>query len=242
MAESEMPAAAPEEATADKAPKETTTTSAAPAVKKDGAADDSTGPLTIAQYSQLYAVSRNPFGLAAILPLILFAFIGLEIGLLANIDVDKLLGGFMIVSTGLLLIPAVVLKGFITFDDKGINMRFGKQTLSASCDKVAVLTYEQDSGVCVLLKGQTQSRPKIRVAGGLHAEDGGEAIIPIRFFGDRRFAILYEVRDRVPESAWKHALQQAQPGSSRRPLIIYGLTVLFGIGCMIAVAVAVSPR
>lgn len=198
--------------------------------------------LTIAKYSQLYAVSRNPFGLAAVLPLVLFSFIGLEVGLLTSVPVDKLMAAFMIITAGLLLIPAVVLKGYITFDDEGIALRFGKRTLSASWDKVAGLTYEQDSGVCVLLKGQTQSQPRIRLAGGLHADENGEAVIPIRFFGDRRFAILYEVRDRVPESAWKHALQQAQPGSSRRPLIIYSLTVLFAIGCMVAVAVAIAGR
>ena len=204
-------------------------------------------PMSIARYSQLYAVSRNPFGLALILPLIVFSFIGLEAVLLIVIawgdfnyaSAKTILTGFLIITTGLMLIPAVVLRGYITFDDKGIEMRYAKQRLAATWDKVAGLTYERDSGVCVLLKGQEQSQPKITVAGGLRAREGGEAVIPIRFFGDRRFAILYEVRDRVPESAWKHALQQAQPGGSRRPLIIYALTVAFGAACMVAVAIAV---
>ncbi len=194
--------------------------------------------MTIAEYAQLYSVSRNPFGIAAVLPLIIFAFIGLEVGVLYNVATDQLLGAFMIVSTGLLLIPAVVLRGDVTFDDEGIQLRYGKRSITAPWNCVQGLSFRRDCGVCVVLKGQTQTAERIRIPGGLEATRGGEAFIPLRFFGDRRFAILYEIRDRVPAGAWQNALANERPPSSRRPLLVYGLTVLFGAAAMIAVAIA----
>jgi hypothetical protein len=212
------------------------TAAAKPVATTSGSSAGTRAPMTIAQYSQMYTVSRNPFGPAAILPALVLAFLALEIGLIYNWSINELLGGFLIICTGLLLVPAVALRGSITFDDQGITFRNGKKSITATWNQVTGLTYDRDSGVCVSLKGQTQSQPVIRSAGGLRAAEG-EAVIPIRYFGDRRFAILYEIRDRVPESAWREALSHAESPASKRPLIIYAGVVLLGIGSIVAVAI-----
>lgn len=215
----------------------------APSDSPSGTSSDRTN---IADFAQMYALSRNPFGIGAILPMILLAFIGLEGFLLAinggvfgsNPDPQvyyRLVGGFGVITTGLLLIPAVVLRGEITFDGRGITMSVGRNRIEATWDQVVGLVYTQDAGVCVKTRGQRQTRPSIRTAGGLKAADG-EALIPIRLFGDRRFSILYEIRDRVPEAAWRPALEAADPPGTRRPIAVYTLAVLLGILSVTAVA------
>ena len=63
--------------------------------------------------------------------------------------------------------------------------------------------------------------------------------IPLRMFGDRQFSILYDIRDRLPETTWQPALQQVRERSPLMNLAIYAGVVLVSAGAIIAVAVAV---
>ena len=124
----------------------------------------------------------------------------------------------------LLLIPAVSLKGSLSLTHDGITFERGKHHLTASWEQVQGIVNRRDAGLCLVIKNPQTTRPDWRLPGGFGVS-GGEARIPLRFFGDRQFSILYDIRDRLPESAWRPALEKAQARGTWRILAVYGGTV-----------------
>jgi hypothetical protein len=197
-----------------------------------------------------YAVSRNPFVIWAILPLITLSFIGLAFAEMIGDDtvVINWFGNqvatsitviaFVIVTLGLLLIPAVTLKGSLNLTHDGVTFERGKDHLTAAWDQVTGLTYRRDAGLCMTIEGAQQTRPSMRLPGGFNAT-AGSVRIPLRMFGDRQFSILYDIRDRLHETSWLPALQQVKERSPRMNLAIYAVVMLICSGAMIAVAVSV---
>jgi hypothetical protein len=59
-------------------------------------------------------------------------------------------------------------------------------------------------------------------------------------FGDRQFSILYDVRDRLPESAWRDAVERANARSTPRIQAVYAITVAICGAAMFAVMYAVT--
>jgi hypothetical protein len=210
------------------------------------------GRLRLTYPTRGYAVSRNPFVVWAVLPSITMAFIGLAIAEFFGDDtvVINWLGNstvtsitviaFVIVVLGLLLIPAVTLKGSLNLTHDGVTFERGRDHLTAGWDQVTGLIYRRDAGLCLAMEGAQQTRPSLRLPGGFNATKGSVRI-PLRMFGDRQFSILYDVRDRLPEQSWLPAVQKVKDRSPRMTLAVYAAVVLVCAGAMIAVAIAVSP-
>ncbi len=210
------------------------------------------GRLRLTYPTRGYAVSRNPFAIWAVLPLITMAFVGLAVAeLLGDYNVvvswfgnlaptSLTVVAFVIVSLGLLLIPAVTLKGSLNLTHDGVTFERGRHHLTASWEQVTGLVYRRDAGLCLAMTGAQQTRSPMRLPGGFNATDG-EVRIPLRMFGDRQFSILYDVRERLPEKTWLPALTQVKERSPLMNLAIYAGVVLISAGAIIAVAVTVSP-
>ena len=210
------------------------------------------GRLRLSYPTRGYAVSRNPFAIWAVLPLITLAFAGLAIAELMG-DYDVVVNwfgnltptsitvvAFVIVTLGLLLIPAVTLKGSLNLTHDGVTFERGKHHLTAGWEQVTGLVYRRDAGLCLAIEGAQQTISPMRLAGGFNATNG-KVRIPLRMFGDRQFSILYDVRDRLPEQSWLPALRQVKERSPLMNLAVYAGVVLISAGAIIAVAVAVSP-
>ena len=210
------------------------------------------GRLRLAHPTRGYAVTRNPFAIWAVLPLITLTFIGLAIAeffgddtvvvsaFSSNTVVSITVVAFLIVTLGLLLIPAVTLKGSINFSHDGITFERGRDHLTAGWDELVGLAYRRGAGLCLALEGAQQTRRSMRLPGGFRAVDGS-VLIPLRMFGDRQFSILYDVRDRLPEARWLPAVRRVKERSSRMNLLILGGVVLVCAGAVIATGIAVSP-
>lgn len=210
------------------------------------------GRLRLAYPTRGYAVSRNPFTIWALLPAITLAFAGLAVAeffgddtvvvnWLGNSSVTSITAiAFVIVVLGLLLVAAVTLRGSLNLTHDGVTFESGKDHLTAGWDQVTGLVYRRDAGLCLALEGAQQTRPSLRLPGGFNATKGSVRI-PLRMFGDRRFSILYDIRDRLPEESWLPAVQRVRERSAQMTLAVYAMVVLISAGAMIAVAIAVTP-
>jgi hypothetical protein len=210
------------------------------------------GRLRLTYPTRGYAVTRNPFAIGAVLPLISLAFLGLAAADFAGERVVVLswfgnltpisitVAVFAIVTLGVLLIPAVTLKGSLNLTHDGVTFERGKDHLTAGWEQVTGLVHRRDAGLCITIKGARQTRRRIRLAGGFDATDGAVRI-PLRMFGDRQFSILYDVRERLPEATWLPAVQATTQRSPRLNLANYAAVVLICAGAMIAVALTVLP-
>jgi len=219
----------------------------------------STAPLTRSVNGRLrltyptrgYAVTRNPFAIGAILPLVVLSFIGLAFVELVTTDSGVIINWagnlsvtsvpaivFTIVTLGLLLIPAVALKGSINLTHDGVTFERGKDHLTADWNQVTGLVYRRDAGLCLTMEGARQTKEVMRLPGGFNATRGSVRI-PLRMFGDRQFSILYDIRERLPEESWAPALSQVKERSPRLNLMVYGGTVVFASLAVIAVAISV---
>ncbi len=210
------------------------------------------GRLRLTYPTRGYAVSRNPFAIWAVLPLLTMAFAGLAIaeflgdysvvvnwfGAVAPISLT--VTAFLVVTLGLLLVPAITLKGSLNLSHDGVTFERGKQHLTASWEQVTGLVYRRDAGLCLTMEGAQQTTPRMRLAGGFDAV-AGAVRIPLRMFGDRQFSILYDIRERLPEASWLPAVQKVRERSPRMNLAIYAAVVLISAGAIIAVAMAI-PR
>ena len=61
-------------------------------------------------------------------------------------------GGFLMVTLGLLLIPAVSLKGSLSLTHDGITFERGKDHLTASWEQVQAIVNRRDAGLCLVIK------------------------------------------------------------------------------------------
>lgn len=181
-----------------------------------------------------YTVTRNPFAIWEVLPAIVLCFAGLAIamqfinnGYLATIA----LGGFIVATLGVLLVPAISLKGTLNVTPEGIIFQRGKESVTASWSQVAAVVNRRDCGLTLIVNNAQQTSRRIRVPGGFHA-DNGAVRIPLRMFGDRQFSILYDIRDRLPEAVWRDALEEAGKRSTTEILLVYAGMVAF---CSLAV-------
>lgn len=210
------------------------------------------GRLRLTYPTRGYAVTRNPFAIWSVLPLLTLAFIGLAIAVHFG-DYDVVINrfgnlaptsltvvAFVTVALGLLLIPAVTLKGSLNLTHDGVAFERGKNHLTASWEQVTGLVYRRDAGLCLAIEGAQQTASPMRLPGGFNATDG-TVRIPLRMFGDRQFSILYDLRERLPEASWLPALRRVTERSPRMNLAIYAAIVLISAGAVIAVAVAVTP-
>ncbi len=181
--------------------------------------------LNLVHPTRAYSVTGNPFAVSAILPLLLATFLGVELAVVFNADPVVTSGALMIVAMGLLLIPAVAMRGNITLSHEGISFVRGKHHLTADWNHVAGLVAHADSGVCIEILKPEMDVARIKGPGGLRADRGDRAYIPLRYFGDRRYSILYDIRERLPEQRWKDVLSRASERGTTRIQIVYGLTV-----------------
>src|SRR5438270_10370460 len=86
------------------------------------------GPLRLLHPTRAYAVTRNPFAIWAVLPSLTLAFAGLAFAMLFITDAYTAgiaVSAFMVVTAGLLLIPAVSLKGTLNLTHDGITYARG---------------------------------------------------------------------------------------------------------------------
>jgi hypothetical protein len=208
------------------------------------------GRLRLTHPTRGYAVTRNPFAIPAILPLVTLAFAGLAIaehfgdyqvyvGTFGNVSATSItVAAFLIVICGLLLIPALTLKGSLNLTHDGVTFERGKSHLTASWSEVTGLVHRFDSGLCLTFEGAQQTSPRMRLPGGFTAIDGSVRI-PLRMFGDRQFSIIYDLRDRLPEASWLPALEKVEQRSVSRTLAVYAGVVLFGIGVMTALTYSI---
>jgi hypothetical protein len=200
------------------------------------------GQLRLTHPTRGYAVTRNPFAVWSILPSITLAFAGLAIAVpfindayIASIAVSA----FLAVTTGLLLIPAVALRGSLNLTHDGVTFARGKHHLTAGWDQVTGVIYRRDAGLCLVFRDPQQTKAVMKLPGGFSARDE-EARIPLRMFGDRQFSILYDIRDRLPEAAWRPALERADNRSQLRILAVYAATVAVCGASMFAVMYSVT--
>ena len=209
------------------------------------------GRLRLTYPTRGYAVTRNPFAIGAILPLIVGSFLGLALvefvtndqGVIinwnGNLSVTSVPAmAFTVVALGLLLIPAVALKGSLNLTHDGVTFERGKDHLTADWDQVTGLVYRRDAGLCLTMEGARQTREVMRLPGGFNATRGSVRI-PLRMFGDRQFSILYDIRERLPEQSWAPALEQVKERTPAMNLLVYGGVVAFSSLAIIAVAIAV---
>jgi hypothetical protein len=186
-----------------------------------------------------YHVTRNPFAIAAVLPLLVAAFIGLDLAVLAGVDQVVACGAFLVVTTGLLAISATTLRGSLVMNHDGITFHRGKEHFTASWDDVTGITYRQGAGLCLEMTGVQQSVPKMRAPGGFSGVNGVVSL-PLRLFGDRQHAMLYDIRDRLPSTAIDDAVKQASTWTTKRCLIAYAGVTAIVIGAIAATAIAFS--
>jgi hypothetical protein len=208
------------------------------------------GRLRLTHPTRGYAVTRNPFAIPAILPLVTLAFAALAIAehfgdyqvtlsAFGNVSATSItVAAFLIISCGILLIPAVALKGSLNLTHDGVTFERGSEHLTASWKEVTGLVHRFDSGLCLTFEGAQQTRPTMRLPGGFSAVNGSVRI-PLRMFGDRQFSIIYDLRDRLPEASWLPALHSVEQRSVMRNLAVYSAAVLIGVGAMAAVAYSI---
>ncbi len=205
-----------------------------------------TGRLTLTHPVRAYAMTRNPFAIAAVLPLIVMAVLGVEVALLFEADPYAICGGLLVATAGLLLIPAINLRGSLTLTHDGVSFERGKQGFTAPWEHIAGLVYRRESGVCLeVVHPEIYSTKKngvkgIRMPGGLRAEPGKSAIVPLRLFGDRQFSILYDVRERLPQDRCREALDRASIRGSGRILAVYALTTAICCAALFASMYAIT--
>ena len=208
------------------------------------------GELRLSYPSRGYAVTRNPFAIWSVLPAIVLAFVALGIaefigdysvflGDSPMMAVDVTVVTFLIVTLGLLLIPAVVLKGSINLTHDGVTFERGKDHLTAGWDQIVGLANRNDAGLCLMIRNPQMTTPKIKLPGGFYA-DQTMAQIPLRMFGDRQYSIVYDIRDRVSETDWAPALAAVKHRSTNHILAIYGATALVCVLAMGVVAYALT--
>jgi hypothetical protein len=210
------------------------------------------GRLRLTYPTRGYAVSRNPFGIWAVLPLITLAFAGLALAehfgdfsvgvdwFGAQAAISMTVAAFLVVTLGLLLVPAVALKGSLNLTHDGITFERGKHHLTASWEQVTGLVHRRDAGLCLTMSGAQQTTSRMRLPGGFNAT-AGTVRIPLRMFGDRQFSILYDIRERLPQATWLPAVQKVRERTARVNLAIYAAVVLISSGAVIAVATTI-PR
>jgi hypothetical protein len=200
------------------------------------------GELRLTHPERGYAVSRNPFTVWAVLPSITLATAVLAIAMLFISDAylaSIAAGAYLFVTAGVLLIPAVALKGSLSLTHDGIVFQRGKQNLTAGWERVTGILFRRGPGLSLVIRDPEQSTPSIRAPGGFYATQG-EANIPLRMFGDRQFSILYDIRDRLPQSAWRDAVNRASSRSQIRILLVYAAVVAVACGALFAVMYAVT--
>src|ERR1700676_3961098 len=102
------------------------------------------GRLRLTHPTRGYAVTRNPFAIPAILPLVALAFAGLAIAehfgdyqvsvsAFGNVSATSItVAAFLIITCGILLIPAVTLKGSLNLTHDGVTFERGNEHLTAS--------------------------------------------------------------------------------------------------------------
>ena len=190
--------------------------------------------------TRTYAVTNNPFAVAAVLPAIVATFIAAEIALIAGLDHTVLAGAALFITVALLLIPAVALKGSLTMTNEGIAFERGKDRMTASWRDISGLSWRQDCGLCLSVHNQQQSKPTWKLPGGFNAVQGDSAQIPLRMFGDRQFSVLYDVRDRLPETATMPALERASSRDSIK-MYVYGGVVLLDVVALAITAWVYQP-
>lgn len=218
---------------------ETVTTTSAVTSTTSAVRRGPSGRLRLTHPTRGYAVTRNPFAVAAVLPLIVAGFMALEVAILFNVDPVVACGGFLAVTCGLLLIPAVSLKGSLNLTHDGLTFERGKDHLTAGWDQIQGLEWNRDCGLAIVVRNPYQTRPSMRLPGGFCAQ-GGIARIPLRMFGDRQYSIVYDLRDQVPESGWMPAVDRAAVRATERNLAIYAAVVAIGIIAMVTTAYAVT--
>jgi hypothetical protein len=191
--------------------------------------------------SRGYAVTHNPFAVWEVLPTITLAFAGMAIAAryLDSYTAPIAVGAFLVVTLGMLLVSAVTLNGTLNVTHEGIIFARGKDHLTASWDQVVGIENRRTSGLTLIINNPEQTRERLRLPGGFSSEKG-VAAIPLRMFGDRRFSILYDIRDRLPEAAWRPALEAADNRSTLNILMVYGGVVAFSGLAMWAVLNTVS--
>jgi hypothetical protein len=185
------------------------------------------GRYRLLQPSRGYAVTHNPFAVWEVLPTITLAFAGMAAAMLFISDsylAGIAVGAFLVATLGVLLIPAVALKGSLNLTHEGVIFERGRHNLTASWSQVVGIANRRDCGLTLLLSNPQQTAPRMRLPGGFCAENG-QARIPLRMFGDRQFSILYDIRDRLPEATWRPALEAASRRSTGRILAVYAATV-----------------
>lgn len=190
------------------------------------------GQLRLTYPTRGYAVTRNPFAVWSVLPIEALAFAALAISLAVmndQVQIWTALGGFLVVTLGALLVPAVALKGSINLTHDGVTFERGKHHLTAGWDQMTGLVLRRGAGLCLTIAGAQQTKLSWKLPGGFRAE-AGAVDIPLRYFGDRQFSILYDIRDRLPEAAWRPALEQAEKHarSTVRCEIVYAAVAAIG--------------
>lgn len=203
------------------------------------------GQLRLTYPTRGYSVTRNPFAIWSILPLVTVAFAGLAITVMATSDqlvIYTALGAFLVMTAGLMLIPSVVLKGSLNLTHDGLTFERGKHHLTAGWDEVTGLVFKRDAGLCLTTKSQQQTKTSWKLPGGFRAENG-IAQIPLRFFGDRQFSILYDIRERLNENTWRPALEQAEHAtrSTVRCDLVYAGAVAIGGVAVFSSYLSVTP-
>jgi len=190
------------------------------------------GELRLTYPTRGYAVTGNPFVIWSVLPTVTLAFAALAMAVSVMSDGLQLttaLAAFLVVTVGMLLIPAVALKGSINLTHDGVTFERGRHHLTADWNDVTGLAYRRDAGLCLTIRRAEQTKRNWSMPGGFHA-GGGTAQIPLRFFGDRQFSILYDIRDRLPTELWRPALERAERSarSTLRCQLVYGAVVAVG--------------
>jgi hypothetical protein len=211
--------------------------STAPHAKTAAAARRVNGELRLTYPTRGYAVTRNPFAVWSVLPVITLAFAGLAVSVTLMSDPLQqyvAVAVFLVVTMGMLLVPAVALKGSLNLTHDGIAFERGKHHLTAAWDQVTGLSFRRDAGLCLTIRGQEQTNTTWTLPGGFSAANG-VAQIPLRFFGDRQFSILYDIRDRLPAETWRPALDQAQLATRstvRCQLVYAGVVAISGVAIL----------
>ena len=216
------------------------TASQARAAVNAGVRTELVGRSLLTAPTRTYAVTTNPFAIPVVLPALVLCFIGAEIALLAGANANVLAGTFLFATAGILLIPAVILRGTLTVTDTGITFERGKDTMSAAWRDVTSLTWRQDCGLCMSVAGQKQTKQDWKLPGGFRAIDGDYARIPMRMFGDRQYAMLYDIRDHLPETATMPALEKASSRGGLK-LYLYGAVVVIDVVALAVVAWVYHP-
>lgn len=172
--------------------------------------------------SRVYAMSRNPFGIIYILPAIIIDVLIAELLIDFSVDTKIIAAVCSALAFVILTVPAATLNGRIIFTDKDVELLYGSRRLVMPWSGVTGLAHHSRFGLC--LQGKSSTEQRMNSINGICVSDG-EARIPLRLFGDRRFAMFYEVRDHAPSRDWMQALR-VRPISSRYPLLIYGAAVI----------------